>query len=599
MEPLLTLKKRGQIIKEKGLVFSFSKKIIYPFRWYVLLQIMISIILAFDTSFRPYLLKLILDCIPNASSNGTFSELVRLVVLYLIIAVLIVFLYRFYDYLILKSVPKMKKQIGALLSEQLMGHAHSFFQNNLSGSLASKINDVVAGIPNILKVSIQDLFFQLVTILVAIITLSFVDIKFSIGLLIWIIIFIGGSLLSTKGAKTLSEEAAELRSHVMGRIIDMVSNIMTVRLFAGRKVERRYLGLTMDKSVVGEQKRDWFFLKIYLFQGGSFAVFQAFCLWWLVVGIHNGTVTVGDFALVLAINISIIDSLWDVARVFTEFTENLGNVSQGLTLIMSPHEIEDKREAKEFIVKRGRIEFENVHFHYKKEEEPLFSNKSVLIEAGSKVGLVGYSGSGKTTFINLILRLFDVNSGRILIDDQDISIITQDSLRKEIAMIPQDPVLFHRSLLENIRYGNLLASDEEVKEAAKKASAHEFISKIGYDALVGERGVKLSGGQRQRITIARAILKNAPILILDEATSQLDSVIEGAIQESLWDVMEGKTSLVIAHRLSTLLKMDRVLVFDRGRIVGDGSHKELLHNCPLYKALWDAQVGGFLPKKKD
>lgn len=248
---------------------------------------------------------------------------------------------------------------------------------------------------------------------------------------------------------------------------------------------------------------------------------------------------------------------------------------------------------------RGKIVFDRVKFHYKG-TEPLFRDKSVEIAAGQKVGLVGYSGGGKTTFANLILRLYNVTGGAILIDGQDIREVTQDSLRENIAMIPQDTSLFHRSLTENIRYGRINATDDEVIEAAKKAHAHEFISRLpqGYDSLVGERGIKLSGGQRQRIAIARAILKNAPILILDEATSQLDSVTENLIQESLRELMQNKTAIVIAHRLSTLLYMDRILVFDKGRIVADGSHDELLARGRLYKNLWNAQVGGFLPDRK-
>ncbi|WP_291398139.1 ATP-binding cassette domain-containing protein [Acinetobacter sp.] len=232
--------------------------------------------------------------------------------------------------------------------------------------------------------------------------------------------------------------------------------------------------------------------------------------------------------------------------------------------------------------------------------QSLFFKINLSNTAGQKVGLVGYSGGGKSTFVNLILRLYDVTDGAILIDGQDIRDVTQDSLRENIAMIPQDPSLFHRSLMENIRYGRADSTDEEVIEAAKKAHAHEFISALpqGYDSLVGERGVKLSGGQRQRIAIARAILKNAPILILDEATSQLDSVTESLIQESLWELMQNKTTIVIAHRLSTLLHMDRILVFDKGKIVEDGTHSELLAKAGLYKTLWDAQVGGFLGDEK-
>jgi ATP-binding cassette subfamily B protein len=267
-------------------------------------------------------------------------------------------------------------------------------------------------------------------------------------------------------------------------------------------------------------------------------------------------------------------------------------------LVVTP-DIQDRRHARELVVSKGEIIFEDVQFSYQG-SDPLFQNKSVKIESGQKVGLVGYSGSGKSTFVNLILRLFDVTSGQITVDGQDIRHVTQDSLRANIGMIPQDPSLFHRTLGENIRYGKTNATDEEIVEASKKAHAHAFISALaqGYDSLVGERGVKLSGGQRQRIAIARAILKNAPLLILDEATSQLDSVTESDIQDSLWQLMQGKTTIVIAHRLSTLLHMDRILVFDESKIVEDGTHQALLTQRGLYATLWNAQVGGFLPENR-
>jgi ATP-binding cassette subfamily B protein len=260
-----------------------------------------------------------------------------------------------------------------------------------------------------------------------------------------------------------------------------------------------------------------------------------------------------------------------------------------------PLDLTDATDAKDIHIIKGEIQFDHVSFTYKN-TKTLFKDKSVTISPGQKVGLVGYSGGGKTTFVNLILRLYDVDNGCIQIDGQDIATVTQDSLRAHIGMIPQDSSLFHRSLMENIRYGRTDATDDEVIEAAKRAHAHEFIEQLpeGYASLVGERGIKLSGGQRQRIAIARAMLKNAPILILDEATSALDSVTEHVIQVAITDLMQGKTSLVIAHRLSTLLHMDRILVFDKGKIVEDGTHSELLAKAGLYKTLWDAQVGGFL-----
>jgi ATP-binding cassette subfamily B protein len=303
----------------------------------------------------------------------------------------------------------------------------------------------------------------------------------------------------------------------------------------------------------------------------------------------------GDFALILAVSMETCHTIWWTMSCVDDFNQDYGKCKQSLSALMTQTEIQDKSDAKTLQCAKGQIVFKDVEFNYSN-TEPLFSNKSIEIAAGQKVGLVGYSGGGKSTFVNLILRLYEIKSGAILIDGQSISDCTQDSVRQNIALIPQDPTLFNRSLMENIRYGRTEASDEEVIEAAKAAHAHEFISALaqGYDSLVGERGVKLSGGQRQRIAIARAILKNAPILILDEATSQLDSLTEQLIQESLQELMQNKTTLVIAHRLSTLLHMDRILVFEEGKIVQDGTHSQLLDSKGLYKKLWEAQVGGFI-----
>lgn len=305
--------------------------------------------------------------------------------------------------------------------------------------------------------------------------------------------------------------------------------------------------------------------------------------------------------LVDIFNVAFVEALWMVMREFSQFSKLFGRIAQALETICVPAELPDTPNAKELVMADGgrggaAIVFDQVQFHYKG-SEPLFQNKSIVIKRGEKVGLVGYSGSGKSTFVNLILRLFDVTSGRILIDGQDIREVTQDSLRSAIGMIPQSPSLFHRTLLENIRYGRPEATDEEVFSAAKSAHAHDFIERLpeGYESDVGERGVKLSGGQCHRIAIARAILKDAPLLILDEATSQLDSVTEQGIQAAMWELMQGKTTIVIAHRLSTLLQMDRILVFDQGKIVEDGPHQALLAQAGLYSVLWNAQVGGFLP----
>jgi len=581
-------------------VVKFTLTSIKPFRWWVVGQIFVSIIWAIDLSFSPYLLKIMIDRIPGLPLSDAYEVLSGPALLYLSMSLLIFIVFRFYDYVWLHINPPLKRHIGLVLMERMMGHAPRLFQDNFSGSLGNKIKDVMSGVPDLLKVTIDQFFSHGLAFLIAAGVVWTVDIKFSIALGVWLVIFIIGSFILSKTARNLSDAAAEVRSTVVGTIVDILSNILSVRLFTGRLKERSTLGSKFDEYVRTDQKRDWFFLKMNAFYGGSFVIYQGLILFLLIQGFQEGEISPGDFVLILTVSVAIMNRLWSLSKDIINVAELAGNVAQGLRIALSPLEIEDKPGAKELVVNDGEIIFAQVHFRYRN-AEPLFENKSVTILPGQKVGLVGYSGGGKTTFVNLILRLFEVTSGHILIDGQDICEITQESLHANIGMIPQDPSLFHRSLMENIRYGRLDATDAEVFEAARNAYADEFILALpgGYGSLVGERGVKLSGGQRQRIAIARAFLKNAPILLLDEATSQLDSITERHIQDALWQLMKGKTTIVIAHRLSTLLHMDRLLVFDHGKIVEDGSHEELLAKGGLYKALWDAQVDGFLPESEE
>jgi ATP-binding cassette subfamily B protein len=403
-----------------------------------------------------------------------------------------------------------------------------------------------------------------------------------------------------KKANILIKDYSEEKTTLLGRAADYITNVMNVRLFASKDLEIERFN-QLKGSFISKGERSGFYLTgYYIVQGIFSSIYITILLIVLIQKHESSQISPGDFAFVVMINFEIINMLFRTSHVFRDYVMDWGTVDQALAILDHIPEVLDKADAKPLKITQGSIIFEEVAFSYK-DTAPLFCNKSITILPGQKVGLVGYSGGGKSTFVNLILRLYDVKEGRILIDAQDIRGCTQDSLRLNVAMIPQDPSLFHRTIMENIRYGRSEASDEEVTEAAKRAHAHEFIINLpdGYNSLVGERGVKLSGGQRQRVAIARAILKNAPILMLDEATSQLDSVTEGHIQESLRELMHGKTTLVIAHRLSTLLNMDRILVFDKGKIIEDGTHTELLNNNWLYKTLWDTQIGGFLLDKRD
>jgi ATP-binding cassette subfamily B protein len=321
-------------------------------------------------------------------------------------------------------------------------------------------------------------------------------------------------------------------------------------------------------------------------------VYYALTLW------DSGQISVGDFTMSIGLALLIISDARNLTRRFLEFFEYVGNVSNGVETIIGPHEIIDQANAYPLAVSSGRIEFKQVRFGYDP-ARPVFDDLNVVIEPGQRVGLVGFSGSGKSTFVSLMLRNYQLQAGSICIDGVDIAGVTQDSLHQQVSLIPQDPSLFHRSLKDNIGYGKLDATNEEVIAAAKMANADEFIQSMvdGYDSLVGERGVKLSGGQRQRIAIARVMLKDAPILILDEATASLDSLTEKTIQENLDSAMGRKTVIAIAHRLSTIAHLDRILVFDKGCIVEDGSHEQLLARQGFYYQLWSMQAGGFLPEE--
>lgn len=589
--------------KETPKIFAFSYifRMLRGFSTPMIIMLLVALVTAVDISLRPYILKIMLNKVAEANNPNIVESLAYPAILYVATCFIVSTAYRFYDYFItIKMIPSLRKIIANDALSLLVNKSQHYYQNNFSGSLANKINDLTSNIPTILQIIIDKFLSNSLALAVAIYTLWQVNLLFAVFMFFWAIIFILGTILFSKQLTEYADLWSEYASQITGKLVDVFSNILSVRLFSAKSQEKKFIGKACQMAVEAEQKLEWAFFKMWFFYGYSFCTLQAFNIYFLVQGRQEGWITVGDFALVLGVNIAIVDFMWQLAKDFSQFSKMLGKIIQSLKTIYDPQEILDAPNAKILQIKKGQIVFDKVKFHYKG-TAPLFKDKSVTIESGQKVGLVGYSGSGKTTFVNLILRIYEVTNGKILIDDQDISKVTQDSLRSAIGMIPQDPSLFHRSMLENIRYGRTTALEEEVIEAAKSAHAHEFITNIpsGYESLVGERGVKISGGQRQRIAIARAILKNAPILILDEATSQLDSITESYIQESLWQLMQGKTTLIVAHRLSTLLSMDRILVFDQGKIVEDGSHQELLNKNGLYATLWASQSGGFLPERRD
>ncbi len=573
----------------------FALQCLKPFRGWIVGAFLVGTFWAIDLSLRPYLLKIILDKIPRLTPEEVIPELAAPTTFYIIMTLLTTLILRFHDFIWIKINYPLQRSIGDRLMNNMMQHSQELLQNQFVGNLGNKIKEAMTGIPELLILFIHKFFSHFLSLLIAIFTLWQVNVKCALLLSGWITIFMLIAGLLAKRAEQLIKNAAEVRSQVIGYLIDILSNFMTIRLLATRHYESQRLLQQLDRNSVAGQQRDWYFLRVILFQTFSFVVYQTLSLLALIYGFKAGQVTAGDFILIFTVNISIIQVLRSLSEDISRAAELIGNINQGVSIALIPLTLQDAQPEQSLQVHQGTIVFDQVTFNYQG-AATLFYKQSVSIAAGQKIGLVGYSGSGKTTFINLILRLYDVTAGAIVIDGQDIRQVTQDSLHKAIGLIPQDPLLFHRSLLENIRYGRLEASDAEVITAAKQAQADDFIVQLpqGYASLVGERGVKLSGGQRQRIAIARVLLKNAPILILDEATSQLDSVTEQVIQQSLKRLMHGKTSIVIAHRLSTLLQMDRILVLKAGKIIEDGPHQVLLAQGGLYKTLWEAQVGGLL-----
>jgi len=496
-----------------------------------------------------------------------------------------------------RIAPRQRQGAARKLFRHLQLHSHRYLTENFAGALANRIGEASHGVNQVLWSLLTEFWPITITLVVANILLMRTHALLGSFAAAWSVSFISLSLYLSKKVQPLAAKASSARSKTVGQVVDAVSNHATVRLFAKvdyecERLDRRYqeeLRPILTANLSMERVRIFQFTASALLKAGT--LFVAVYLW------SRGEIQVGQFVMTVSLTLLILSEVRNLSRRFLEFFEYIGNVASGVKAIAQPHELTDAEGARALPIERGQVVFRNVDFAYV-HGTPIFRGLSVAIPAGQRVGLVGLSGSGKSTFTSLLLRLYDPQGGSVAIDGHDLKSLTQASLHAQVGLIPHDPTLFHRSLRENIRYGRVEATDAEVEEAARRAYADEFIREApgGYDALVGERGIKLSGGQRQRIAIARVILKDAPILILDEATSSLDSLTEHAIQKALDEIMIGKTVIVIAHRLSTIAHLDRILVFSEGRIVEDGNHAELLAIRGDYHALWLRQSGGLLPE---
>ncbi|SFH05358.1 ATP-binding cassette, subfamily B, multidrug efflux pump [Palleronia marisminoris] len=482
----------------------------------------------------------------------------------------------------------------------VMRQSVGWFENDFAGRIANRIMQAPPAAGEAVFQVFDAMTYAVSYIVGAAILLSGADPRLVIPLLIWGILY--GFLIRwvVRRVGPASEAAADARSFVTGRVVDSYSNIHSVKLFAHHDKEMEY----GREAIALARTKFQFEMRLYTLMDVMLTVLNGVLtvgvVGWAIALWYSGAATVGVVATASALVMRLSGMTGWVMWAISSFFRNLGVVAEGMETIAQPIALTDHPGARPLQFERGEVRFDRVTHRYGRETGGL-DGLDLTVRPGEKVGLVGRSGAGKSTLVKLLLRFYDAEQGRILIDGQDIGTVTQSSLRRQIGMVSQDSALLHRSVRDNILYGKPDATEAEVIAAARRAEAHEFIEGLsdskgrsGYDALVGERGVKLSGGQRQRITLARVILKNAPILVLDEATSALDSEVETAIQETLYGVMEGKTVIAIAHRLSTIARMDRIVVIDEGRIVEEGAHDDLIRRDGLYARLWARQSGGFL-----
>ncbi|MBV6818692.1 ABC transporter ATP-binding protein/permease [Rahnella sp. PD12R] len=496
--------------------------------------------------------------------------------------------------------PGMTSMIRWQNHKYVLRQSLNFFQSDFAGRIAQRIMQTGSSLRDSAVQMVDAIWHVVIYAASALFLFAQADWRLMIPLILWIFCYAICLWYFVPRVKQRSVESSEARSKLMGCIVDGYTNISTLKLFAHTDLEQQYAREAITEQTVKTQ------LAGRLLTGMAFAITTlngllivastglALWLW------TQSLITVGAIALATGLVIRIVNMSGWIMWVVNGIFENIGTVQDGLHTIAQPLTVTDKPQAPALKVDRGAIRFDHVNFNYGK-GSPVIRNLDLAIRPGEKIGLIGPSGAGKSTLVNLLLRLYDIDGGRILIDEQNIADVTQGSLRAQIGMITQDTSLLHRSIRDNLLYGRPGATDEELQLAIRQARADEFIPQLydslgrtGLDAHVGERGVKLSGGQRQRIAIARVLLKNAPILIMDEATSALDSEVEAAIQESLETLMGGKTVIAIAHRLSTIAKMDRLVVLEKGQIVETGSHAELLAHGGLYARLWQHQTGGFV-----
>lgn len=574
-------------------ILSFFWQHIKPYKWFYLLMLLAPILSSFYPFAYNYAIKLFLDTMASPTPL-TYRAILFPIFLFIGSQFTLECLWRISNIAKWKAEPYVQRSILLKSYDYVQHHSYLFFQNNFTGSISSKLKGILDGYDKFWTEMHHGLLQKFLTSVVGLCALSIVSFNLGLFVFVWAIFYVPIMYKLSTRLNQLSFVETESRHALIGQISDKITNVISLFAFASRKRELRSLDDQISHDFIPKQIRTYkYHFKLQLVGGLFYFIMFGFILFYMIHLRMVGLISIGDFAFVFGISLVVSEDIWQATISFQDFSRAMGDLKSALSVLNIPQENLDQENARPLTIKIPTIEFKNVSFGYDGKND-VFKNLNLSVQSGEKVGLVGHSGSGKSSLVNLLLRYFKNEKGEIFISDQNINDVTQDSLRENIAVIPQDTLLFHRTLMENIRYGKPIATDEEVIEASKRAHLHEFIMQLPeqYNSYVGERGIKLSGGQRQRIAIARAILKDAPILVLDEATSSLDSHTEKLIQDSLNFLIEDKrkTVIAIAHRLSTLKHMDRIIVLDKGTIIEEGTHNKLIHKeHSLYKRLWELQ----------
>ncbi len=552
--------------------------------------------IAADSILKPYLYKEVIDTLVSGGGKSETIGYITLLSILIGVSILVLNLgYRTGDFASSYFQSKIIKEIHDSTFQRLLRHSYHFFSNNFSGSIVAKAKRFARSFETFADVITFELWFSFATLMGVIVVLLIKAPVLAYMFMGWAVIYVFVTVLFIKKKIAYDTVEAEADSKVTGRLADSILNVINIKIFSNdKKEESSFAEVTKDEE--GKRMKAWNFGNLQsLIQSLLMGTLQMAMLIVTIRMWYAGTLSIGMIVLVQTYMFKIFDTLWTLGRSLTRAIKAMTEMQEVVEIFDLPLDIADPAKPEKMLIKNGNIRFDNITFTYQ-EGAAVFKDFSLEIKSGERIGIVGPSGAGKSTITKLLLRFADVSSGSITVDGQDIRNITQNDLRGVISYVPQESILFHRSIRDNIAYGSSKATNRKVTEVAKKAHAHEFIEKLpqGYETLVGERGVKLSGGERQRVAIARAMLKDAPILLLDEATSSLDSVSEGYIQEAFDELMKGKTTLVIAHRLSTIQKMDRIVVLRDGEIAEIGTHRELLEHKGLYADLWNRQSGGFI-----